>query len=75
MCIDSGIESRFLMLLPSDEKAAQSKIRFFEEKYSIRLSELEELGLPDDAGYDMHEDYIMWHHWSDVFENVGKSIY
>ncbi len=53
---------------------AQSKIRFFEEKYSIRLSDLEESGLPDDAGYEMHEDYIMWHHWTDISENIGKKI-
>jgi hypothetical protein len=49
---------------------AQSKIRFFEEKYHTTLSELDEKGLPDDADYEMHENYIMWHHWSEVAEKV-----
>ncbi|MGE0084043.1 MAG: hypothetical protein AB7S75_06430 [Desulfococcaceae bacterium] len=47
---------------------ALGKIRFFEEKYRMKLSELEEKGLPDNADYEMHEDYIMWHHWSELAE-------
>lgn len=53
---------------------AQSKIRLFEEKYQTTLSDLEERGLPDDADYEMHENYIMWHHWSEVAEKVEKQI-
>jgi len=53
---------------------ALSKINFFEEKYRMKLSELEEKGLPDNADYEMHEDYIMWHHWSEVTEKAGKQI-
>ena len=53
---------------------ALSKIRFFEEKYRMKLSELEEKGLPDNADYEMHEDYIMWHHWSDAAEKAVKQI-
>ncbi len=32
---------------------ALSKIRFFEEKYRMKLSELEGKGLPDNADYEM----------------------
>ena len=53
---------------------ALSKIRFFEEKYRMKLSELEEKGLPDNADYEMHEDYIMWHHWSEAAEKAEKQI-
>ncbi len=53
---------------------ARSKVRFFEEKYRMRLPELEEKGLPDDADYEMHEDYIMWHHWNEVAEKTGKQV-
>ncbi len=35
---------------------ALSKIRFFEEKYHMKLSEPEEKGLPDNADFEMHED-------------------
>lgn len=53
---------------------AQSKVSYFEEKYHIKLSELEEKGLPDIADFEMHEDYIMWHHWTEVSEKVRKQI-
>ena len=53
---------------------ALGKIRFFEEKYRMKLSDLEEQGLPDEADYEMHEDYIMWHHWSEVAEKVRKQL-
>jgi hypothetical protein len=46
---------------------AESKIRHFDEKYSIILDELETRGLPDDAGYEMHEDYVMWRRGLPVF--------
>ena len=53
---------------------AENKIRFFEEKYNICLAELDEKGLPDDAGHEMHEDYIMWHHWTEAIEKARKQI-
>lgn len=53
---------------------ARSKIRFFEEKYHIKLSELEAQGLPEDADFEMHEDYISWCHWNSVAEKVGKQL-
>jgi len=53
---------------------AESKVRFFEEKYDISLVELDERGLPDDASHEMHEDYIMWHHWTDAVEKARKQI-
>jgi len=53
---------------------AESKVRFFEEKYDISLVELDERGLPDDASHEMHEDYIMWHHWTDAVEKARKQV-
>lgn len=40
----------------------------------MKLPEIEKTGLPDDAGYKMHEDYIMCSHWSDVIEKTEKQI-
>lgn len=45
---------------------AESKLRQFEERYGAALTHLDQAGLPDDAGYEMHEDYIAWHHWTTV---------
>ncbi|MCC7264942.1 MAG: hypothetical protein IT369_20680 [Candidatus Latescibacteria bacterium] len=48
---------------------AQSKTRQLEEKYRTTLARLEAEGLPDDAGHEMHEEYILWRHWT---ETAGK---
>ncbi|MCK4417096.1 MAG: hypothetical protein KAV99_02900 [Candidatus Latescibacteria bacterium] len=53
---------------------AQAKVRQFEEKYRITLAKLDTQGLPDDANYQMHEDYLMWHHWTDTAEKLKGQI-
>jgi hypothetical protein len=53
---------------------AESKVRHFEEKYKAALAQLDANGLPDDADYEMHEDYIMWHHWAAVADKTKKDI-
>ncbi len=53
---------------------AESKVRYFEDKYSTQLTHLDADGLPDDAGVDLHEDYIMWHHWTAVASQLRGDI-
>lgn len=53
---------------------AQAKVRQFEETYRISLAELDTQGLPDEANYHMHEDYLMWHHWADTAEKLREQI-
>lgn len=53
---------------------AESKVHGFQDKYDISLVDLEAKGLPDDADYEMHEDYIMWHHWAEVGEKLRGQI-
>lgn len=53
---------------------AESKVRQFQEKYDTVLEDLEAEGLPDDATYEMHEDYIMWHHWAEVLAKSESRI-
>jgi hypothetical protein len=53
---------------------ATSKMQYFEEKYNTTLPKLESEGLPDDASYEMHEDYIMWRHWAKVADNIVQNI-
>lgn len=53
---------------------AESRVRHFEGKYGRSLDELEGEGLPDDADYEMHEDYVMWHHWVEVAEETRGRI-
>ena len=61
---------------------AQENVEKFEAKYDTTLDMLESEGLPENAGYEMHEDYIEWHYWArvrrktqntlDVLTNVSK---
>ena len=53
---------------------AQSKVRSFEEKYQTTLDTLNDSGLPDQAGYEMHEDYLMWMHWAEVAVQCEKGL-
>jgi hypothetical protein len=53
---------------------AESKVNRFEQQYQTTLSQLEAEGLPDGAGYEMHEDYIMWHHWAAVINKLKTDI-
>ncbi len=53
---------------------AQSKIHALEGKYHKTLAQVDADGLPDDAGYEMHEDYVMWHHWQEILESVNRDI-
>src|SRR2546426_10384370 len=53
---------------------AESKVRQFEEKYGTTLACLDTQGLLDDAHWEMHEDYIMWHHWTRVARQAASDI-
>ena len=53
---------------------AENKIRYFEEKYKTTLPLLERRGLPDDAGFETHEDYLMWRHWVRAFEKAKNDM-
>jgi len=53
---------------------AESKVRFFEDKYSTNLARLDADGLPNNADFELHQDYIMWHHWADVADQIKGDI-
>lgn len=49
-------------------------MRHFEEQYRTTLDQLDATGLPDEASYEMHEEYILWHHWAAVARKVTHEI-
>lgn len=53
---------------------AESKQRHFQEQYGVSLAQWDVEGLPDDADFNMHEDYVMWHHWADVVDKIKQDI-
>jgi len=54
---------------------AQSKVKHFQAKYGKSLEEMDRDRLPDDADYEMHEDFIFWHHWSDAADVAEREIH
>ena len=52
----------------------ENKVRHFEEKYKNTLDIVENRGLADDADYEVHEDYVMWRHWTIVAEKMKRDI-
>ena len=53
---------------------AQSKVKVYEERYRTTLSILDSEGLPDNATIEMHEEYILWHHWNSVIMEISRLI-
>ena len=53
---------------------SEHKVRELEARYHTTLAQLEAEGLPDDADYAMHEDYIEWHYWSRVREQTQQAL-
>lgn len=53
---------------------AESKVNHFEGKYQTTLVELDSEGLPDDADWEMHEEYILWHHWAEVIKKTREAL-
>lgn len=53
---------------------AQSKVRAYETQYQTTLVALDRAGLPADASFEMHEDYVLWHHWSTVVTETQVAI-
>ncbi|MBW2011698.1 MAG: hypothetical protein JRG68_06415 [Deltaproteobacteria bacterium] len=53
---------------------AEQKIRNFEVRYKTTLRAIEAEGIPDDASYEFHEDYVEWHHWEAVVKKCKQEI-
>jgi hypothetical protein len=53
-------------------RQAQERVAAFEETYKITLDELLAQGLPDDANYQMHEDFIEWEYWQDEGNSIKE---
>lgn len=63
-----------LLSLRKRQFLAQSKMHALEGKYHKTLAQVDADGLPDDAGYAMHEDYVMWHHWQETLKAVSQDV-
>ena len=53
---------------------AKNYIQKFKKKYNITLNKIKKSGIPEDAGYIMHEDFIELEYWEDVFTKTEKIV-
>ncbi len=53
---------------------AKEQVNRFEAEYGTTLDLLRTRGLPDDADYKLHEDFIEWEYWGDVLEQTGVTV-
>ncbi len=49
--------------LESELARTIKNIQMLEVKYKMTFARLEEVGLPDNAGWKEHEDYVEWSSW------------
>lgn len=53
---------------------AQKHVKTFEDKYATTYSKLNSYGLPDNASYEMHEDFIEWEYWAEVAQETNAAL-
>lgn len=53
---------------------AREEVKRFEEKYRTTLDALKSQGLPEDADYEVHEDFIEWEYWDDVLRETEMAV-
>ncbi len=53
---------------------ARRQVEQFQERYAMTLEQIEAQGLPGDAGYEMHEDFIEWEYWDQVARETDLSL-
>ena len=75
--LESILHQGALLRLPFLEgklNQATARVRDFEEKHHITLSKLKQQGLPANANYELHEDFIEWEYWADTRETLHSTI-
>jgi len=55
-------------------RQAKEQVSSFEAKHDTTLDVLKRQGLPDDADYAMHEDFVEWEYWSHVAHTTEVAV-
>lgn len=60
--------------LESELARATEKIKTFEAKYKMSFARLEQVGLPNNAGLEAHEDYVEWSSWEGYHVEIESKL-
>lgn len=71
-----AVYGSYLLLTEVESRLAlaKDKLAFFQKKYGVLLDDLNKQGLPDDAGWEMHEDYVEWTGWQASFDEATETL-
>ncbi len=53
---------------------AARELARFERNYGMTLAHLQEVGLPEDAGLEAHEDYVEWSGWQATYDEASQVL-
>ncbi len=53
---------------------ATRELARFESKYGMNLARLQEIGLPENAGLEAHEDYVEWSGWQATYDETRQIL-
>jgi hypothetical protein len=53
---------------------ARDRVARFEATYQTTVDELSAQGLPEDADYQFHEDFIEWEYWHEVWHETEMIV-
>ena len=71
--IQLGIDSH-IKELESELERAMTRIKEYETKYRMTFVRLNEVGLPDTAGLEEHEDYVEWSSWEGYIAELNTKL-
>ncbi len=71
-----AVYGSYLLLTEVESRLALAKERlaFFQKMYGISLADLNEKGLPENADWKMHEDYVEWSGWQVSYGEARETI-
>jgi hypothetical protein len=53
---------------------AARELARLETKYGMTITHLQEVGLPEDAGLEAHEDFVEWSGWQATYDEASHIL-
>ena len=71
--VQLGVE-RHIQELEAQLKEAQQQIASFELKFGMSFAGIQQEGLPEDADWQAHEDYVEWSSWEGLKTDLEQQL-
>jgi len=71
--VQLGVE-RHIQELEAQLEEAQQQIAEFERKFGMSFVDLEQEGLPEDADWQVHEDWVEWSSWEGLKTDLEQQL-